>query len=199
LTAATTLDASLLDRLVAALRAQGAPIVDYLNAGIADAELDALTAPLGIKLPAEARVWWRYADGVPRHAPLSSVGLSASWWWAPLEEIVHECREMREIVSEDVQPGEPGLFKDSWLPIVIGDAILAIDTSQPVIAPVYTIDFADLEPSGSYTPILPSLGSLVQTWTLALENGAVRYDHDQQLFNVDGDRLDALGIEITLI
>lgn len=199
MTAVAILDESLLDGLVAALRAQGAPIVDHLNAGIADAELDALTAPLGIKLPAEARVWWRYASGVARSAPLSSVGLSASWWWAPLEEIVHECREMREIASEGVPLGKPGLFKDSWLPIVIGDAILVIDTSQPVIAPVYTIDFADLEPGGSYTPILPSLGSLVQTWTLALENGAVRYDHDQQRFKVDGDRLDALGIPITLI
>jgi hypothetical protein len=110
LTAATILDESLLDGLVAALRAQGAPIVDHLNAGIADAELDVLTAPLGIKLPAEARAWWRYANGVPRSAPLSSVGLSASRWWAPLEEIVHECREMREIASEGVPHGEPGLF-----------------------------------------------------------------------------------------
>jgi hypothetical protein len=32
-----------------------------------------------------------------------------------------------------------------------------------------------------------------------LENGAVGYDRDQQRFNVDGDRLDALGIPITLI
>jgi hypothetical protein len=62
----------------------------------------------------------------------------------------------------------------------------------------YTIDFAELEPGGSYTLTLPSLGSLVQTWTVVLENEAVRYDRDQELINVDGDRLDALGIAITI-
>ena len=73
-----------------------------------------------------------------------SVWLSPSWWWAPLEEIVQECSDMRAIGSEGVLPGEPSVFNDEWLPIVIGDGMLVMDTSQSVVAPVYAVDFPDL-------------------------------------------------------
>lgn len=198
------LDSSLIDRLIATLRVQGAPMVDHLNAGLSDDEMNALVAPLGISLPDEARVWWHYANGVtnangvPPDAP-SSIDLSPSWSWAPLEEIVAECREMRQIGNEDVLPGEPSVYRDSWLPIVLGDGMLVMDTSQSVIAPAGTVDFADYDLDDTWIPDLPSLGALVQAWTSALETRAVWYDHDQQLFNVYGDRLDALGIPIALV
>ena len=84
-------------------------------------------------------MWWGYANGVPREAP-GSIDLSPSWSWPPLEEIVQECREMRAIGSEGVVPDEPSLFEDAWLPIVVGDGMLVIDTSEPVVAPVYAVD-----------------------------------------------------------
>ena len=194
----TTLDGSLIDRLIAVLRGQGAPMVEHLNPGLSDDEMHALVGPLGITLPAEARQWWGYANGVPRGAP-GGVWLSPSWWWAPLEEIVQECSDMRAIGSEGVLPGEPSGFKDEWLPIVIGDGMLVMDTSQSVVAPVYAVDFPDLGPDVSPTPDLPSLGALIQTWVRALEERAIWYDPDEQLFQIDMERLDALGIFTTFI
>ena len=104
---------------------------------------------------------------------------------------------MRAIGSEGVLPGEPSVFNDEWLPIVIGDGMLVMDTSQSVVAPVYAVDFPDLGADVSPTPDLPSLGALIQTWTLALKERAIWYDHDEQLFNIDMGRLDALGIFTT--
>lgn len=144
-------------------------MVEHLNAGLSDEEMDALVAPLGITLPAEAKQWWGYANGVPRGAP-GDVGLTATLWWAPLEEIVQQCEEMRAIGSEGVAPGEPNVYKDSWLPIVIGDGMLVIDTSESLIAPVYAIDFPDLGPDVTPTPDLPSLGALIHTWSLRWKN-----------------------------
>jgi len=192
------LHSGLIERLIGALRAQGVPMVDHLNPGLSDGQMDALVEPLGLSLPAEARAWWGYANGVPADAP-PSINLSPSWSWAPLEEIVDECRELREIGSEDVLPGEPSMFADTWLPIVKGDGMLVMDTSQPEIAPVYTVDWHVDDPGVPYTPILGSLGELILTWVRALEDRAIWYDRGRQLFHAEGERLDALGIPLVLI
>ena len=192
------LDRALIERLIAALREQHAPMVEHLNPGLTEEEIAALVAPLGQTLPQEAKAWWGYADGVPLDAP-ESTSLSLSWSWRPLAETVAMCRRMREIASKDSAPDEPNDFADSWLPVVRGDGILVMDTAQPVIAPVYTIDWHTYDPDDPPGPRLPSLGTLVASWALALESGALLFDVDRQLFSADGDRLDELGIEWALI
>lgn len=137
-----TLDDAAIDRLVAALRQQGAPIAAHLSPGLSDDEMQTLVAPLDIVLPAEARAWWRYANGVPSDAP-GSGALSPSWSWAGLEDIVAECIWRRESGREGALPGLPSLFDAAWLPIVIGDGMLVIDTSQDVTAAVYNVDWHD--------------------------------------------------------
>jgi hypothetical protein len=57
------LDDALLDELGGRWRDLGAPISDALRPGLTDAEIGALTAPLGLVLPEEARRWWRWHDG----------------------------------------------------------------------------------------------------------------------------------------
>lgn len=192
------LDRALIDRLIAALREQHAPMVEHLNPGLSEEEMAALVAPLGQTLPQEANAWWGYADGVPLDAP-GSTSLSLSWSWRPLAESVAMCRKMRRIASEDLAPDEPSGFAESWLPVVRGDGILVMDTAQPVIAPVYTIDWHTFDPEDPPRPRLPSLGALIASWALALESRALLFDVDRQLFFADGDRLDELGIELALI
>ena len=193
---ALVLDAPLIDRLIAALREQGVPMVDHLNAGLSEREVAALVAPLEITLPQEAMAWWGYADGVPLDTP-AGAGLSPSWSWRPLAETVELRRKLRSIGNQD--PDEPKAFLDSWLPIVHGDGILVMDTSQSIIAPVYFVDFhagdADVPP----IPALPSLGVLVASWALALERGALWFDSDRQLITGDGELLDELGIAWALV
>lgn len=191
------LNATLIDRLIRALGAAHAPIVDYLNPGLSEDDMAALVAPLGIVLPDEAKEWWGYADGVPTDAP-GDPRLTPNWSWQPLAETVQLCREMREIGNEDAIPGQPPLFPDTWLPIVHGDGMLLMDTAQPVLAPVYRIDWHTDDPR-EYEPTLPSLGALVATWTRALDNRAMWYDRDQQVMTGDGELLDAHGIDWVLV
>jgi hypothetical protein len=195
---AMILDCALIDRLIGALREQHVPMAEHLNPGLAEEEMAALVAPLGQTLPQEAQVWWGYGDGVPLDTP-GSTNLSLSWSWRPLAETVAMCRTMRSIAGEDVEPGEPTGFSDSWLPVVRGDGILVMDTADPVIAPVYTIDWHTYERDDPPKPRLGSLGALVGSWALALESRALLFDRDRQLFFADGDQLDALGIELALV
>jgi hypothetical protein len=92
-----------IDRLVDALRQQGAPVVDLLAPGLSDRQMDELTAPLDIRLPDEARTWWGHYNGAPVRPGDESLdaGLSPSWWWAPLENPGQRCRSGSASVAEE--------------------------------------------------------------------------------------------------
>ena len=62
---AMLLDRHLLGELEVRWRAQEAPILERLTPGLSVEEIDAVTAPLGVRLPAEARLWWQWHNGVP--------------------------------------------------------------------------------------------------------------------------------------
>jgi hypothetical protein len=192
------LDQALMDRLINALSEQRVPMVEHLNPGLAEEEMAELVALLGQTLPEEAQVWWGYADGVPLDMP-GSTNLTLSWSWRPLAETVAMCLKLRAIASEVVEPDEPSGFSDFWLPVARGDGILVMDTSQRVVAPVYTIDWHTYDPDEPPKPKRGSLGALVASWAVALESRALRFDRDRQLFFADGERLDALGIELALV
>lgn len=160
--------------------------------------MDGLTAPLDIRLPEEARTWWGRYNGAPLQpgdGPLVPA-LSVSWWWAPLEVVVAYCQEVRSWC-------DPEMWLTSWLPIVVGDGELIIETSAGPDAPspVHIIDFeGDDEDFGvRHVPSLPSLGALVDTWTRAVAGNAVRSVPDLGYFTIDVDRVDALAIRDGLL
>jgi hypothetical protein len=66
------------ERLAAASRACGAPILEHQQPGLVDEQIDALTAPLGLTAPAEARASWGSHDGVPFPLP-PRPGPAKSW------------------------------------------------------------------------------------------------------------------------
>lgn len=182
-----------IDRLVDALVRQGAPVVDLLAPGLSDREMDELTAPLGMRLPDEARTWWGHYNGAPVRPGDESrdPALSPSWWWAPLEVVVAHREEVRAWV-------DPDMWLKSWLPVAVGGYDLVIETAvesgQP--SPVHLIDFeGDDENVGEcHIPALPSFGALVDAWTAALAGDAVRFVPDLGHFTIDFDRVDALAI-----
>jgi hypothetical protein len=193
---ALVLDVSLIDRLVAALRQQGVPMVDHLNPGLSEREMAALVAPLEITLPQEAMAWWGYADGVPLDSP-ANANLSPSWSWRPLAETVELCREMRRIGNQDLD--EPKAFLDFWLPVVRGDGMLVMDTSHVTLAPVYCINWHTFDSDDPPTPKLPSLGALIASWTVVFERRALWFDEAQQLLTGNGQLLDELGVDWELV
>lgn len=182
-----------IDRLVDALRQQGAPVVDRLAPGLSDREMDELTAPLDIRLPEEARTWWGHCNGAHSQPGdgAHSVALSPAWWWAPLEAVVSLCQELRAM-------SDPDTWLASWLPIVVGDGELIIDTSvaRGQLTPVHVIDFeGDDDDFGvRHVPTLPSLAALVDTWTAAVSASAVRFMPEVGYFDIDFDVVDALGV-----
>ena len=64
------LSIELLEELERQWRVQGAPLVAGLAPGLTDTEIDALTEPIGLRLPAEPRLWWRWHDGAAPNAKL---------------------------------------------------------------------------------------------------------------------------------
>lgn len=67
--ATVVLDDALVERTVERLRSAGADLADRLRPGLSDAQIDELAGPAGIDLPEEARVWWRWHDGVQDDGP----------------------------------------------------------------------------------------------------------------------------------
>ena len=89
--------------------------MERLEPGLAGEEMDALTAPLGLRLPTEARLWWGWHDGVAasqvryEHEREAAPG----WPYFPLEESIARCRQWREI-SREWAEGAPGAEPPPW-------------------------------------------------------------------------------------
>ena len=93
-------------------------VLNYLRPGLTDAEMDALTEPLGIVLPEEARVWW---GGMTAPCPLHRPGTGREVRDAapgrispPLSDAVEQCLTLREVIWEGKEPHD--LWRQ-WLPL----------------------------------------------------------------------------------
>jgi hypothetical protein len=111
------LDRYLLGDLEARWRAQSAPIVERLTSGLTSEDIDAITAPLGVRLPAEARQWWQWHNGVPSaygdRRVLRTIG-GPYYEYIPLEEAATEYRQLREIAA--AVASAPRHADDFWHP-----------------------------------------------------------------------------------
>ena len=56
------------------LRSHRVPVDDLKSPGLDDAEMDEMTAVIGLTLPDEARVLWRSHDGVPEDGCANPIG-----------------------------------------------------------------------------------------------------------------------------
>jgi len=68
------LDADILARLEVDLRAKSIPLIETMAPGLTDAQIDEIIGPADLRLPDEARAWWRWHDG-----PGPSTPVDASW------------------------------------------------------------------------------------------------------------------------
>jgi hypothetical protein len=79
-------------------------VLDHLRPGLTDAEMDALTEPLGIVLPDEARVWWGWHDGTDPLVidPIQGAKfamLAPGRIFLPLSHAVRQCQTLREVAG----------------------------------------------------------------------------------------------------
>ncbi len=194
---AQILDHDLLRSLVDALRAQGAPVADRLSPGLTDARIDELTVPYGITLPEEARVWWRFSNGVPREEGDNAMAIGSEWGWAALQEVLAIRSQMlRDFAREGLTLGEDVPWSQSWLPFVIRDR-LAMETANFQHAPIFVANFHyDIDEQEE-----PSTGlrEVVQTWIRAFQVAASVYDTQKAAFFVDHDKAAEAGIRTSFI
>jgi hypothetical protein len=156
-------------------RNMGAPIVDHLQPGLSDKVMDELTAPLGLRLPHEARVWWGWHNGVPadavRRHDQRTVGVT--WPYLPLAEAVELCAGWRTLSDEFEGYGEPRWFDPRWLPITseYPEAILVCDCGTEPSEPSPIRRITPPEGQSPPTPVCASFDELVTRWIEALDCG----------------------------
>lgn len=163
MSAPAVLDRALLDQFDARLRALGAAIVDAWGPGLTDDAIDALVRPIGIDLPEEARVWWRWHNGVRPDTPPEAWDIMPDRSLCPLEDSLDLYVEQRDWTRDAGFP-EVLLNPDSAHPIILFQC--AGERNAPV--PIYVMDdWSDQAPRLA----LPSIGELVRTWITYIDRG----------------------------
>jgi hypothetical protein len=178
----------LLAALDQALEGVGAPVDRYWRPGLNEAEMDALTEPIGITLTAEARLWWSWHDGVDddlRQRPRRTLG--DGWQPPSLADAVADAQRNRQHADRWAQ-SHPDEDYDDWRPSWIafcgveGPERLACDCADPTADPTPIVHF---DPEFTATPsdyIARSMGDVVTVWLAALADGTWHVDPTTGLF-----------------
>jgi hypothetical protein len=162
----TFLDDRILDEFLGALRSLGAPVAETLAPGLSDAGIDRLLAPLGIDLPEEARVWWRWRNGTDPAAPDARIQFGDRHFLS-LQENLADYDGFNLIFEPD------GLSK--LLQPVDQKPYIVFDCRGPRDAPVPVLWTEDI---GPLEPWAPSIGSLVLRWIETLNSGDITVGAD---------------------
>jgi hypothetical protein len=167
-----------------------APLVEHLRPGLSPERIDEITAPLGLRLPVEARIWWTWHDGVDvRLGPRAELGPGLPF--LPLEAATGLCRQLREQAVEVWGERADYWWRPSWFPITERLGAIRCDCAveEGAPTPIFWADSHDHDANGLTNPKLEALGSLVGWWVEALVSGAWRYDHDNDRWDRDRERL----------
>jgi cell wall assembly regulator SMI1 len=169
----------LLDGLEARWKARGVPLLERLAPGLTDEEIDATMAPLGLRLPAEAREWWRWHDGVPATAINYTYErhLGPRLQYLPLAEAVERYRRRRAEVAEDPSVDDPTYWwHPLWFPVVRSDSgeDLAVDcgVGEGEPSPVRLVDWWRED---FMNPLACSLGAAIAEWVDAFDTDRWRW------------------------
>lgn len=198
------LSGGLLNQLEEHWRRQRAPLLEHLRPGLTDSEADSLTAPLGLHLPVEARIWWGWHDGVSADV-LPGYGRTIGgpgFQFLPLKEAVAVYVRWRKLAGELAGDfvGDPRVqladqdywWPPSWFPITSasnGDTV-ACDCSVAEGDPTPIRVIVAEEMGADREPAVDSFGQMIDWWIEALDLGAWRYDPDAARWNYDYKRLD---------
>lgn len=184
------LDEALLGTYSARLTALGVPLDGWESPGLTDAEIDASLAPLGLSLPEEARVLWRWHNGLPLSVQTNLLGGHGKWLLSIEEavELAERHRRMHDDNLCDLATDSDPRYDYAWLAFFGPQHPLMIDCSVPRNAPTPLRMLAWEEPAPP--PIrVASLGDAVLLWMEALESGAWEWDRDAQEWQRFPERL----------
>lgn len=182
------LNTQLLADLERRWNAHGAAVARLVRPGLSDNEMDALTEPLGIKLPREARRWWGWHDGAdPPAEDTRPAELGPRRWFLSLADAVQDC-VWRQDVERQAWGGALGPeWRPGFLPIDGAGMPALLDTGVGFEEPVPVRAFVTDNPAAA-TPGVPSIGELVRLWIDAIDVGAWSFDQDRELWMPDVEK-----------
>jgi hypothetical protein len=166
----TLLDDALIEQLENRLRAASVGWLERAAPGLTDSEMDALTEPLGLSLPIEARVWWGWRNGASQRPGEIAPAIGPGHEFISLEQAVSRCQMEREI------PATP--WRDEWMPLFTAPPIVcdcSVLSGEPT--PVCCVDY-HRDPEGKFfagDAPAQSLGELITWWIETIDNGAWTY------------------------
>jgi hypothetical protein len=162
------LSPELLETFECALGNVEAPILRRLRPGLSDDEIDALTDGLGLTVSDEARLWWRWHDGIAEPSGLDG-SFGSDWFPLSLADAVAETRRQREFANHLTPDGHrSGGWELDWLALCATASFyrLAVDCQPQVSAS--RVAYVD---PGVEAVFQPSLGALVGLWLRAWQDG----------------------------
>ena len=185
----------LLQELESQWRREGAPVAGLLAPGLSDAQIDELVEPLGIVLPEELRVWWRWHNGLAEKPDEHQRGSIGPGDWHPMSLREARDRYLQEPHRKDWPDGDL-YWRDAWFPFAnLSNDVLFVDTSRidprGDAAPVRIRKWFGWE--GYDVDIAPSLAVVLATWVRALREGYYWWDRDEGVWH---DRIAEAPIDL---
>lgn len=163
------LSQDLLDRFEARVRAVGAQIVDAWAPGLADERIDALLEPMGIELPEEARVWWRWHNGFIASSAQRSREITPARWLMDLETAADEYAYFRDPMRDAGNP-------EGLLSPVSEKPTIYFRCAGPKDAPVLVYSQNDYTERPRLA--LSAIGDLILTWISYIDRGVFAANAD---------------------
>jgi hypothetical protein len=162
------LDNDLLADFEQALRDVGAKITEVWAPGLTDAEIDALTNQFDLRLPEEARRWWRWHNGV-------MAGTRGTDWSLTPGHPLFDLATAMEVFGSGREDRAELYAVDYWIQPVGAKPLIFFACGGPHDEPVPVYTQQDIE-----DPVLatPSIGELVAQWTQLIRTDVFMTDDD---------------------
>jgi hypothetical protein len=170
------------------LRSLGVPVDEVFGPGLGDATMDAAVAVLPLELSVEARVWWRWRNGVRPDAPAYGGHIAPGTYLVSLERAVRAHGENRLLAAERDAENADRWWAPQWMPILSPDngTTIACDCSvtEGLPSPLHVVWWED--PDADTPPrAAGSLGQMVVWWLEAIDAEIWGYDRDSRRWTRD--------------
>jgi cell wall assembly regulator SMI1 len=146
------------------------------------AQVDKATAPLGLRLPVEARTLFGWHDGT-MSVPGVSGDIGPAFALGRLEKRVEQCWEMRRRAAHVAPAGVTGLWEDTWFPLmpgIIDASIIVIDTDTAE-GDTAAVGLPDKE--GTIAPIAErTFTDIVEMWVNCMDTGLYTWSPEHRLW-----------------
>jgi hypothetical protein len=161
------LDTHLLKELEDRWRQQSPTLLERMQPGIDDDEIDRLSAPLGYTLPEEVRRWYRWHNGSSGH----DIAIRRA-----MTELADDVKQTLEFQDEDEH------WNNGWLKVMTQKPYVVFDCSGSETGPVavWHYDYEFPRPS---RPVFESIGDMVAFWIQLIDDNRMFWDveHGWQL------------------